>query len=43
MCGIGLPPSKFLISIMNYLECELVYMNPNAIVVLNCFSIMYEC
>jgi hypothetical protein len=29
--GIGLPPSKFLSSIMNYLGCSLVHLNSNAV------------
>jgi hypothetical protein len=28
---------------MNYLGCKLVHMNPNVIVVLSCFSTLYEC
>jgi hypothetical protein len=43
MCGHELPPSKFLISIMNYLGCELVHLYPNAIVTLSCFSKLGEC
>jgi hypothetical protein len=43
MAGLGLPPSKFLISILNYLRCELVHLNPNAITTLSCFSMMCEC
>jgi hypothetical protein len=43
MAGLGLPPSKFLILILNYLRCELVHLNPNAITTLNCFSMMCEC
>jgi hypothetical protein len=41
--GLGLPPSKFLVSILNFLRCELVHLNPNAIVALNCFSMLCEC
>jgi hypothetical protein len=43
MCGLGLPPSKFLVSILNYLGCELVHLNPNAIATLNYFSMLCEC
>jgi hypothetical protein len=43
MCGLGLPPSKFLISILNYIGCELVHLNPNAISVLSCFCMLCEC
>jgi hypothetical protein len=39
----GPPPSKFLVAIMNFLGCELVHFNPNAIVALNCFSMLCEC
>jgi hypothetical protein len=38
MGGLGLPPSKFLVSILNYLRCELVHLNLNAIAMLSCFS-----
>jgi hypothetical protein len=41
--GLGLPPSKFLVAIMNFLMCELVYFNPNAITSLNCFTMLCEC
>jgi hypothetical protein len=43
MAGLGLPPSKFLVSILNYLRCELVHLNPNAIAVLSYFSMLCEC
>jgi hypothetical protein len=43
MCGLSLPPRKFLVSILNYLECELVHLNPNAIAMLKCFSMLCEC
>jgi hypothetical protein len=41
--GLGLPSSKFLVSILNFLKCELVHLNPNAIVVLSCFTMLCEC
>jgi hypothetical protein len=41
--GLGLPPSKFLSSIMNYLECSLVHLNTNAISALSSFVMMCEC
>jgi hypothetical protein len=41
--GLGLPPSKFLVSILNFLRCELVHLNPNAIAALRCFTMLYEC
>jgi hypothetical protein len=31
MCGLGLPPSKFLVSILNYVLSELVHLHPNAL------------
>jgi hypothetical protein len=40
---LGLPPIKFLVSILNFLRCELVHLNPNAIAVLSCFTMMCEC
>jgi hypothetical protein len=43
MAGLGLPPSKFLVSILNFLRCELVHMNPNFITTLNCFSMLCKC
>jgi hypothetical protein len=41
--GLGFPPSKFLIAVMNYLGCELVHLNPNAIAALSCFTMLCEC
>jgi hypothetical protein len=41
--GLGLPPSKFLISILNFLGCELVNLNPNDITALSCFTMLCEC
>jgi hypothetical protein len=41
--GLGLPPSKFLISILNFLRCELAHLNPNAISALNYFTMLCEC
>jgi hypothetical protein len=41
--GIGLPPSKFLSSIMNYLGCSLVHLNANAISKLSSFVMLCEC
>jgi hypothetical protein len=41
--GSGLPPSKFLVSILNFLRCELVHLNLNTITVLNCFTKLCEC
>jgi hypothetical protein len=41
--GLGLPPSKFLVSIMNFFRCELVQLNPNVIVASNCFTMLCEC
>jgi hypothetical protein len=43
IAGLGLSPSKFLVSIMNFLSYELVHFNPNAIATLSCFSMLCEC
>jgi hypothetical protein len=43
MAKLGLPPSKFHVSILNYLRCELVHLNLNAITTLSCFSVLCEC
>jgi peptidoglycan hydrolase-like protein with peptidoglycan-binding domain len=43
IAGLGLLPSKFLSSIMNFLGCELVHFNPNAIVALSYFTMLCEC
>jgi hypothetical protein len=40
---LGLPPSKILVAIMNFLGCELVHFNPNAIVALSYFTMLCEC
>jgi hypothetical protein len=41
--GIGLPRSKFLSSVMNYLGCSLAHLNTNAISALSSFIMMCEC
>jgi hypothetical protein len=41
--GLGLPPSKFLVAIMNFLGRELVHLNSNAIAALSCFTMICEC
>jgi hypothetical protein len=41
--GLGLPPSKFLVAIINFLGCELVHFNPNAIVALSSLFMLCEC
>jgi hypothetical protein len=43
IAGLGLPLSKFLFAIMNFLGCELVHFNPNAIATLSCFAMPCEC
>jgi hypothetical protein len=43
IAGLGLLPNKFLVAIMNFLDCELVHFNPNAIAALGCFSVLCEC
>jgi hypothetical protein len=40
---IGLSPSKFLSSIMNYLGCSLVHLNTNAVLALSSFVMLCEC
>jgi hypothetical protein len=41
--GLGLPPSKFLSSIMNYLWCSLVHLNANTVSVFSSFIMLCEC
>jgi hypothetical protein len=41
--GLGLHPSKFLSSIMNYLKCSLVHLNTNVGSALNSFIMLCEC
>jgi hypothetical protein len=43
IAGLGLPPSKFLVTIMGYLNCELLHFNPNAISALSTFVMLREC
>jgi hypothetical protein len=43
MAVLGLPPSTFLVSVPNFLRCELVHLNPNAITALSCFTMLCEC
>jgi hypothetical protein len=40
---LGLPPSKFLISITNFLGCSLIHFNPNALATLSSFTMLCEC
>jgi hypothetical protein len=42
VCGLGLPPSKFLVSVLNYIGCELFHLHPNAILVPSYFSMLCE-
>jgi hypothetical protein len=41
--GLGLPPSKFLSSVMSYLRCSLVHLNANAIFAFSSFAMLCEC
>jgi hypothetical protein len=41
--GVGLPPSKFLSSIMNYLGCSLVHLNSTVVSALSSFVMMCDC
>jgi hypothetical protein len=43
IAGLGLPPSKFLVSIMNFLGYSLIHFNPNALAALSSFSMLCEC
>jgi hypothetical protein len=43
IAGLGLPLSKFLISILNFLKCELVHLKLNVIATLSCFTMLCEC
>jgi hypothetical protein len=43
VAGLGLPPSKSLSSIMNYLKCSLVHLNTNVVSTLSSFLMMCEC
>jgi hypothetical protein len=41
--GLGLPPSKFLTSIMSYLGCYLVHLIANTVSALSSFAMLCEC
>jgi hypothetical protein len=43
VAGLRLPPNKFLSAIMNFLGCELVHFNLNAIAALSYFAMLCEC
>jgi hypothetical protein len=43
LARLGLPPSKFLAAIMNYLRCSLVHFNAIAIIALSSFVMLCEC
>jgi hypothetical protein len=43
LAGLGLPPSKILAAIMNYLGCSLVHFNANAIAMLSSSVMLCEC
>jgi hypothetical protein len=43
VAGLGLPPIKFLVTIMSYLNYELFHFNPNAISALSTFVMLCEC
>jgi hypothetical protein len=43
IAGLGLSPSKFLVTIMGYLNYELFHFNPNAISTLSTFVMLCEC
>jgi hypothetical protein len=41
--ALGLPLNTFLVSILNFLRCELVHLNLNAIATVSCFTMLCEC
>jgi hypothetical protein len=41
--GLGLPPSKFLFSVLSYLGCSLVHLNANVVSALSSFAMICEC
>jgi hypothetical protein len=43
IAGLELLPSKFLVTIMGYLNYELIHFNPNDISALSTFVMLYEC
>jgi hypothetical protein len=43
IAGLGLSPSKFLVTILGYLNCKLFHLNPNAISALSTFVMPCEC
>jgi hypothetical protein len=43
LAGLGLPPSKFLVAIVNYLGCSLVHFKANALAVLSSFVMLCKC
>jgi hypothetical protein len=43
IAGLGLPPNKFFVAIMDFLGCEFVHFNLNAIVAFSCFTMLCEC
>jgi hypothetical protein len=43
VAGLEHPPNKFLVAIINFLRCELVHFNLNAITALSCFTMLCEC
>jgi hypothetical protein len=43
LCRLAIPTSKFLVSVLNYIGCELVHLHLNAISALTGFSMLCEC
>jgi hypothetical protein len=43
LCELGLPLSKFLVSILNYVGCELAHLHSNAISALSSFTMLHKC
>jgi hypothetical protein len=43
LAGLGLPSSKFLAAIINYLGCSLVHFNTNAFTALSSIVVLCDC
>jgi hypothetical protein len=43
MYGLGLLSSKIMVSVLNYIGCEVVHLHPNAILALSYFSMLCVC
>jgi hypothetical protein len=43
ICGLGLPCSKYLVTILGYLGCKLIHLNSNIIAALSLLYMLCEC